>query len=382
MPSLAVLRGIVFPLGQALLVRVLLAFPPFCGNLFFTTGCGKMGRFDVTRHRGKRVLPELLTAALVFAACGKAPHQDEHYFLVAANIKLPYWEEANAGFMDSIRQLGFGVKAEMVGPDSYSPSEELDAFNQAVAARPTGILVSPADSKLFKDAIDRAIQDGIPVITIDSDAPDSSRLMFVGTDNYRAGIASATRIADLLHDEGTVVVITIPGQLNMEERLRGAADALARYPKIRHDRVLDDRGDPRQANDQISDLIAKKQKIDGILSLEASGGPGAAEALHRLNLDGKVPIVSMDKDQETLDFISSGAIAASIAQKPYTMAFYGVRFLDDLHHNAVHEFSDWRTVVGSPLPRLVDTGIGIVTRDNLQAYQDAAKGYTKPPGTL
>lgn len=321
-------------------------------------------------------------AALVLAACGKAPHQDEHYFLVSANIKLPYWQEANAGFMDAVRQLGFGVKAEMVGPDNYSPSEELGAFNQAVAGHPTGILVSPADPKLFKDAIDRAVQDGIPVIAIDSDAPDTNRLMFIGTDNYRAGIAAGTRIAELLHGEGTVVVITISGQLNTDERLRGVIDVLARYPRMRLDPVLDDRGDPRQANDQVSGLVEKKQKFGGILSLEASGGPGAAEALHRLNLDGKVPIVAMDKDQETLDFISSGAIAASVAQKPYTMAFYGLRFLDDLHHNAVHEFSDWRTVAGSPLPKLVDTGIGIVTRDNLQAYQDAAKGYTRPPGTL
>lgn len=330
----------------------------------------------------KRLFPLLLAAVSLMAACGKAPHEGEHYILVTNNKSLPYWQEANAGFTDAVRQLGFGVKAEMTGPDTYAASEELDAFNQAVAAHPSGILVSPAGAATFNDAINGAIQQGIPVICVDSDAPDSSRLMFIGTDNYRAGMASATRIAEALHGTGSVLVVTVPGQLNVDERMRGAKDAFARYPKIHIAQVIDDQGDPRKANDQVSSLLGKKVKMDGILCLEASGGPGTAEALHRLNLDGKIPIVAMDKDQETLDFISSGTIISSMAQKPYTMAFYGLRFLDDLHHNVVHEFRDWRTAPASPLPTLVDTGIGVVSKDNIQAYEDATKGYTKQPGTL
>jgi len=336
---------------------------------------------SVGRDRNVRRLWVTLAGAALLISCGKAPHQDEHYVLVATNNKLPYWQEANAGFSDAIRQLGFGVKAEMVGPDTYSPNDELTAFNQAVAAHPSGILVSPAVASLFNDAISSAIKEGIPVICIDSDAPDSGRLMFIGTDNYRAGVSSGTRIAEALHGEGDVEIVTVPGQYNLEERLRGVKDAFARFPKI-HFQVMDDQGDPSKANDQISALVAKKAKMDGILCLEASGGPGAAEALHRLNLDGKLPIVAMDKDPETMDFIGSGAILSSTAQKPYTMAFYGVRFLDDLHHNVVHEFANWRTAPASPLPTLIDTGVGVVDKSTLQAYEDAAKGYTKAPGSL
>jgi ribose transport system substrate-binding protein len=330
--------------------------------------------------RIRTVLLMLASAALLIC-CGKAPHEDEHYVLVAANNKLPYWQEANAGFSDAIRQLGFGVKAELVGPDSYSPNDELNAFNQAVSTHPSGILVSPAAVDLFKGAISSAIKQGIPVICIDSDAPESGRLMFIGTDNYRGGVSSGTRLAEALHGSGDVVVVTVPGQYNLDERLRGAKDAFARFPKL-HYQVIDDQGDPSKANDQISGLVGKKAKMDGILCLEASGGPGAAEALHRLNLDGKVIVVAMDKDPETMDFIASGTILSSTAQKPYTMAFYGVRFLDDLHHNVVHEFADWRTAPASPLPTLIDTGVGVVDKTNIQAYQDAAKGYTKAPGTM
>jgi len=112
--------------------------------------------------------------------------------------------------------------------------------------------------------------------------------------------------------------------------------------------------------------------------VEASGGPGAAEALHRLNLDGKIPITAMDKSPETLDFISQGVITATIAQKPYTMSFYGVKFLDDLHHNIVHEFADWRTAPASPLPTRVDTGTAVVDSTNLAAFRAAEVSRTTP----
>jgi len=324
----------------------------------------------------------VVACAAWLASCGKAPHQDEHYILVTNNKTLPYWQEANAGFADAVRQLGFGVKAEMVGPDTFSPNDELSAFNQAVAAHPSGILISPASTTIFQDPIKSAIKQGIPVICIDSDVPDSQRLMFIGTDNFRAGQQSGTRMAEALHGEGSVVVITVPGQYNLDERLRGVKEAFSRNPKIRIEQVIDDQGDPRKANDEISALLGKKAKMDGILCLEASGGPGAGEALHRLNLDGKIPIVAMDKDPETLDFIAGGTILASVAQKPYTMAFYGLQALDDLHHNVVHEFADWRSAPASPLPTLEDTGIGVVDKSNIQAYQDAAKGYTKQPGAM
>lgn len=69
-----------------------------------------------------------------------------------------------------------------------------------------------------------------------------------------------------------------------------------------------------------------------------------------MDLTGKIAIVSFDKDPETLDAIEKGWINATIVQKPYIMAYYGLKFADDLHHNAVHEFKDWRTAPAAPLP--------------------------------
>lgn len=325
--------------------------------------------------RGVAFLAALL--ALACTACQEPYHQkEEQYYLISANINLPYWQEAEAGLRDAATTMG--VKAEMDGPTTFSPQEELDAFQKAAAAHPSGILVSVTKPDLFKSAIDSAVLQGIPVITIDADAPDSHRIMFVGTDNFRAGQESAKRMADILKGQGQTVIITVPGQSNLDDRVRGVNDALKKYPGIKIVDTVDDKGDPRNANDGISALISKKQKIDGVICLEASGGSGTAEALHRTDMTGKIAIVAFDKDPETLDWIEKGAINATVVQKPYIMAYYGLKFADDLHHNVVHEFKDWRTAPADPLPAWIDTGTAVVDKTNLAAYREALAAHPKP----
>jgi len=321
----------------------------------------------------------ILAMGIGLASCGtELYHQkEERYVFVTTNAHLPYWQEAEAGFQDAAKWLG--VKAEFSGPEKFSPEEELAAFQKAVSEKPSGILLSAARKEMFRDAIDAAIGQAIPVICIDSDASNSKRVTFIGTDNLRAGMESGKRMGDLLKGKGNVVIVSIPGQDNLDERVRGVNEALKKFPGIKVTQTIDDKGDPRIANDQISSLLgAKKEKIDGIICLEASGGSGAAEALHRLDQTGKIPIVAFDKDPETLDFVQQGVIAATIAQKPYVMSYYGLKFLDDLHHNAVHEFKEWNTAPAAPIPTFVDTGTAVVDKSNLAAFREALAAHPKP----
>lgn len=316
--------------------------------------------------------------AMVGGGCAQPYHQpDEKYILVAANVGLPYWQEAQAGLNDIAKTTG--VKVDVMGPASFSPSEELDAFKQAVAQKPAGILVSVTDPKAFKEAIDSAVMSGIPVICLDADAPDSRRVLFIGTDNFRAGQDSGKRMADLLGGQGRVVVIGLGGQLNTEARAKGVEDALKKYPGIKITQSIDGKGDPRVTFDAISALLQKKEKFDGIIALEATGGGGAADGLHRLDMTEKIKIVAFDKDPQTLEGIERKWITATVVQKPYVMAFYGVRFLDDLHHNAVHEFKDWATAPAAPLPTFVDTGTAVIDVSNLAAFRKALAEHPKSP---
>ncbi len=322
------------------------------------------------------LLPAILLGGLL-TACQQPYHQpEERYVFVAFNTGLPYWQEAEAGLTDAAKQMG--VKAELVGPAAFSANDELTAFQQAVAQKPSGIMLSAANPDLFKDPINTAVLQGIPVICVDADSPDSKRVMFIGTDNFRAGQESGKRMAEVLGGKGNIAVISIPSQFNISERMRGVVEALKKYPAVKITKTIDDKGDARVADDAISALLHGKDKPDGIISLEASGGSGAADALHIVSLEGKVPVVTFDKDPETLDWIQRGAITATIVQKPYVMGYYGLKFLDDLHHNAVHEFKDWRTAPAPPMPAWVDTGTAIVDKNNLAAFREALAAHPKP----
>jgi ribose transport system substrate-binding protein len=319
----------------------------------------------------------ILLVATVIGSCARPYHEEnERYVFVATNINLPYWQEAQAGFLDAARNLG--VKAELIGPATYDPGAEASMFRDIVEKQPAGICLSAARPDFFRADIDKAVAAGIPVICVDADVPDSKRVLYIGTDNVKAGRESLKRMAALVPGKGNIVVITIPGQRNLDDRLAGVADALKNFPAMKLTKILDDKGDWRNAFDQVSDLVLKKEKIDGIICLEAAGGPGAADALNRFDMAGKVPIVAFDKDPKTLELIEKGSIASTIAQKPYVMSYYGLKFLDDLHHNAVKEFKDWRTAPAAPLPGWVDTGTAVVDKNNLAAFREAIAAHPKP----
>ncbi len=314
---------------------------------------------------------------LIFlVSCGSAHDQDEKYFLISTNVKIPYWQAGSAGLFQAAQQLK--VRSEFAGPDSYDPKAEQKAFQQAVQSKPTGILVSVADPSLMKDDIDQAIAAGIPVITVDSDAPASKRLLFIGTDNYHAGRTGGERMAKEMNGKGNVVIFTIPEQANLKERLRGYRDALEASPQIKITRVVDMKGDPRVAFDTATEILGqdKKERTDAFVCLEALAGKEVATVLSQHAVKDKV-ILAMDTDEETLSWIQKGVIVATISQKPYTMSFVGLKVLDDLYHHKLTSLTaDWARDSFAPIPAFVDTGSSLVDKSNVDALIAASKSVT------
>jgi ribose transport system substrate-binding protein len=307
-------------------------------------------------------LPAVL---ITLSGCSTPAHSpDEKYYFVAANIKIPYWDTAKSGFMHGINSMK--VKGEMVGPDNYDAHEEQKEFERVEKLKPAGILVSAADASLLKADINMAIADGIPVVTVDADSPDSKRLFFVGTNNYQAGHMGGVRLAQLMKGKGTVVVFTMPGQANLDDRLKGYKDALADHPAIKIADIVDIKGDPRVAFDVTQEILAKrKDKVDAFVCLEANAGQEVAEVLHRANVTDKV-IVAFDTNDDTLKWIQQGVIAATIAQKPWSMSYIALQMIDRVHHNPPpaldHSFA---SDTFSTLPNFVDTGATLIDRDNV-----------------
>jgi ribose transport system substrate-binding protein len=307
-------------------------------------------------------------ATLLTVSCASSPHEPtETYLLVAANTKISYWQAAAAGLSRAAGEMK--VKSEVVGPDKYDPRDERVEFQAAVQRKPSGILVSAADAELLTSDINSALQQGIPVITIDSDAPASKRLLFIGTDNYNAGRLGGQLLVKLLGNKGNVVMFTYPNQLNLTERQNGYESILQNHPGITVTQAIDIRGDPTVAFDTAKQLLDSKAKVDAFVCLEAIACPEIGEIVNRMNMAGKITILAMDTDPRTISWIQQGVISATIAQRPYTMAYFGTKLLDDLHHHPpVSLTEDFKQRSFAPLPTFVDTGTFIVDKNNAAAY--------------
>ena len=318
----------------------------------------------------KQVLLTGLTLALALVVCGCEHHQkSERYFLIATNINLPYWQSAHAGFAKAAAQ--YGVTEDMRGPDTFNPSIEVDEFRAAMARKPAGILVSVADPQLMTPEINKAVQAGVPVIAMDSDAPESQRLYFIGTNNLEAGRLGGQRVAAELNGKGNVVFFTMPGQPNLEERLKGYKDVFASFPGIKIVEVFDMKGESGTAMDKAQDYLSRTgaAKVNAYICLEASAGKDVGEAFKRNKAPQEVLLVAMDVDQATLRLVKDGTVQATISQKPFTMAFLGLKALDELHHYPLQPLGrDYGSDAQSPIPAFIDTGVSLVDKSNVDKF--------------
>ena len=259
-------------------------------------------------------------------------------------------------------------------PMTTTPPPNSNSFRKAVATKPAGILISVADAGSFREEITNAIEAGVPVITVDSDAPTSARLFFIGTNNLAAGHVGGQRLADKLKGKGNVVFYTIPGQPNLDERLRGYKDIIAEHPQMKIVDILNVKGDPGIAFDSTKQYVAKTggDKIDAFVALESASGAAIGDVLKREHATDRL-LIAMDVGPDTLNLIQDGTIDSTVSQKPYTMGFVGLTLLDQIHHHLPKPFQN-NYVVDSfaRYPTFIDTGTALVTKDNVSVYLDSA----------
>jgi ribose transport system substrate-binding protein len=319
----------------------------------------------------KAMLVVLALAVLSTTGCDRHSKK-EVYYLVATNLALPYWQTAAAGFNRAADQ--YKVTAVVVGPAGYDPQAELAALHKAIAAKPLGILISVSDISVLQSEIDAAVTAGIPVITMDSDAPGSRRLYFIGTNNIEAGRLGGQRVIEKLGGKGNVVFFTIPGQPNLDERLKGFKEVFATRPDLRITEVVDIKGDARNAFDwtQESMALTGDKKINAFVCLESASGKVVGDALKRANATDRL-LVSWDVNPDTLDEIKEGVIDATISQKPFTMAYVGLKALDEVYHAPPRQLAkDYTADAFAPYPVFIDTGTSLVDKSNVDMYLAAA----------
>ena len=173
-----------------------------------------------------------------------------------------------------------------------------------------------------------------------------------------------------LGGKGNVVFFTLASQANTEERLKGFKDIFISRPEIKIVDVVDIKGDVRTAFDKTMEFMALTgaKKIDAFVCLDSASGKMVADAINRSKITDRL-LVTWDVSQDTLDGIKAGTIDATIAQKPYTMAYIGLKGLDEVFHAPPEQLNkDYATDSFSPYPVFVDTGTSLVDKSNVDLY--------------
>ncbi len=291
-------------------------------------------------------------------------NRDEVYYTVGMHINVPYWQMHKRGLEAAANDLG--VRWVFTGETGNDAAKQMDIFNQVLEKRPSGILLSPINPDAMTPHIDRAIEMGIPVICIDTDAPDSKRLCYIGADNYNSGWTAADILAKSIGQQGDVGVLCIPGIYSIDQRIDGFKACIEQnYPNINIVSVQNDEGDPAKASAIVSQMLQAFPTLKGIYGGDSISGVGAAAALRELNKIGDIKIVCMDRDVATLELVENNVIEATMVQRTYTMSYYGTKFLYDYVHGKVADGIE----NANPLPQLVDTGFFIVDQSTVANFR-------------
>ncbi len=296
------------------------------------------------------------------AKAGKRP---DVYIQVSALGSLEYFYDHKLG-MEKAGEL-FGVKTEYNGPADLDIPSMVATLELAIARKPGGIVVVGFDDALTP-VINKAVDAGIPVVTVDADLPKSKRVAFVGTGNFNAGYQGGLKLGELVGKAGKVALLTKTGQSNLNERIDGYKAALAKFPKINIVGVENTESNPAKATQVASLLLQRHADLVGIACVEAAGGAGAATAVKEAGKIGKVKIVAMDRGNAVLRYIDQGVIQATVAQQTALMPVYAVAILYQLNHLDVAIATD-NAAAGVPgVPKVIDTGVVIVDKTNCRYF--------------
>ncbi len=292
----------------------------------------------------------------------------ETYVMVSFQSGIEYWKNALKGFEDAAQLLN--VSVEYHGATKRDVNEQVTVLEHVIAKKPAGIALSAIDPEALQTVIDKASRVGIPIVLFDSGVPYSTALSYLGTNNYQAGVTAAHEMARLIKHEGQVAVVSMPNQLNMKQRYAGFADTIrAQYPKIKIVSLADGKGNQQEAQAATTQILEQFPELKGIFVTEAVAGVGVGNAVKKINKVHQTKIISFDTDRGTLDLIQEGTIAMTLAQSTWTMGYWSLQYLFHLQHASTQLGISWNDRKGNPLvPMQLDTGISIVTQENVQQY--------------
>lgn len=195
-------------------------------------------------------------------------------------------------------------------------ADQKQIIDDLLAKGEDGLAISPKDPANQTDMINAAAAKTL-VFTQDSDAPQTNRACYVGTDNHAAGLQAGGEIKKALPNGGKIMLFV--GSLdaqNAKDRRQGIMDAI-KGSKVEIIDTLTDETDKAKAVSNVSDTLVKNPDVAALVGLWSYNGPAIYKAVKDQNKAGKVKIICFDEEDDTLTGVADGTITATIVQQPF-----------------------------------------------------------------
>lgn len=201
------------------------------------------------------------------------------------------------------------------------------------------------------------------LITFDSDAPKSNRLLYIGTNNYEAGKALGQEIVKLLPNGGKYAAfVGILSADNAVQRLTGIQDVVSKHKVDLVDK-REDNTDRAKARSNVEDIVNAHGDLNLVAGLWSYNGPAIKAALESLGKKGKIQAAVFDEEEETLAGVADGTIAVTVVQKPYMFGYLSSKWMHELATKPAE------AMAAIPANKTIDTGVEVITKANVEEFR-------------
>ena len=279
----------------------------------------------------------LLMTAVAIAGCGGPDRQPAGgaaaggagtiTVAFVTNNASDFWKIAQAGTEKAAGELGCDVLFKI--PPQGTAQEQKQIVQDLITRGVTGIAISPKDPE-NQTALLNETAAQVNLVTQDSDAPNSNRICYIGTDNYQAGVAAGELLKKSLPEGGEIMLFvgTLDAR-NAQDRKKGIEDTL-QGSNITIIDTRTDETDRMKAKANAQDAITTHPELDCLVGLWSYNGPAILSGVRAAGKLGEVQIVCFDEEAETLQGVQEGHIAGTIVQQPFEFGYQSVKLLVEL----------------------------------------------------
>ena len=244
---------------------------------------------------------------------------DKKTLALVTNASADFWTIARRGTEKAAKELpNYNVEFYVVAEATAAEQRRIldDLLTKGVA----GVSISSIDPANSTEILNKVASQAV-LFTTDSDAPQTKRIAYIGTDNKQAGVQAGGLIKKALPDGGKIMLfVGTTGAANAKERIDGIKEAL-QGGKIEIIDIRTDEVDFARAKRNVEDTLTKYPDISGLVGLYSYNTPQIVEAVRAAGKTGAVKVIGFDEDPITLRGIADGIVEATVVQQPFEFGY-------------------------------------------------------------